>query len=164
MPGWRCGYPLTFNILKMNYLYAILQKAVEAGKTKLDINGLSIMSTGESKNADVLIRLLLEANPRPKIAVITDGDKGGAARLSYLKKLISKHNIPKRELDDGLAIEDYVPMAEELFVPAIASYTASLVSLQTDNTPDAGEFEKRFQDHFKKAIGSENAKVNLVDW
>lgn len=146
------------------YLYAILQKTVEAGKTKLDINGLSIMSTGESKNADVLIRLLLEANPRPKIAVITDGDKGGAARLSYLKKLISKHNIPKRELDDGLAIEDYVPMVEELFVPAVASYTASLVSLQTDNTPDAGEFETRFQEHFKKTIGNEDAKVNLVDW
>ncbi len=59
------------------YLYAMLQKGVLAGSCRVDLNAVSFLSTGESKNADVLIRIFLETNPRPTLGVLIDGDIGG---------------------------------------------------------------------------------------
>jgi predicted ATP-dependent endonuclease of OLD family len=107
------------------YIYAIMQKAVAAGKCRLDINALAVMSTSESRHADVLLRLLHETHPRPRIAVITDGDKGGKERLVYVHALLKQHEIPERQLLKDTTIEDYLPMSREVYVPAVASYIAS---------------------------------------
>src|SRR5262249_25553165 len=75
-------------------LNADMQKLIELGEVEADINPLSMMSTGDSKHADALIRILLDATITPDIALLFDGDKGGRDRRKSLKRLIDSKHLP----------------------------------------------------------------------
>jgi len=146
------------------YIYAVIQKAVSAGKCHLDINSLAVMSTSESKNADVLLRLLHETKPEPHIAVITDGDKGGKERLRYVNAALKEYGIPEKQLPKDTAIEDHVPMIREIYVPAVATYVAKLMVLDGKTKPDEVQLEKDFLSHFDKKFEKGKVTQGVAEW
>ena len=146
------------------YLYAMLQRGMLAGKCQVDLNSVSFISTGESKHADVLLRLLCETVPRPTIGVITDGDLGGKDRLVYLNALTKDQNIAERPLTKDTSIEDHVPNLREVFVPAVADYTAKLVTTRGGNKPDDEEFRRKFLDHFDGVYERGKVTNKVADW
>lgn len=105
---------------------ADLQKLSELGLFEADINGLSIMATGNSKHTDALIRILLDSAIQPTIALLFDGDKGGGDRRKNLKALIESKKLLQHELAKG-AIEDQL-LSPELFREATILYAISLGS------------------------------------
>lgn len=113
------------------YMNALLQKAVEAGWIDADINQLSFISTGESKNADALIRYLLDAAIKPKIVLIFDGDDGGKARKKNLDALLKVHSIESYTLQ-CTSVEECLFGLEKLFPTAVCRYAAKMSGKQTD--------------------------------
>jgi predicted ATP-dependent endonuclease of OLD family len=103
------------------FLYADVQKLIELGELGVDINGLSIMSTGNSKHADALIRIFEESALKPEIALLFDGDKGGDDRYKYLKKIAASKNLPVHQLDKNTTVEDHL-LVPELFRDATVRY------------------------------------------
>jgi predicted ATPase len=147
------------------YLYALIQKAVASGHCHLDLNALAIMSTSESRNAEALLRLLLETHPRPRVAMLVDGDKGGKDRRKYLEPISIQHQIPVKTLPDGTTIEDHIPMLKECFVPAVAHYVGNLmVELEAKAKPDEEEFKATFILDFEKAFEDNKVTKGLAEW
>jgi predicted ATP-dependent endonuclease of OLD family len=146
------------------YIYALIQKAVASGKCNLDINSLAIMSTSESRHADVLLRLLCDTLPLPHIVVIADGDKGGKDRLRYIEPLLLAHSIPSKQLAKDTAIEDHMPMLREVYVPALAAYVARLMEIEGKVQPDQGQLTQRFLDDFDIKFEKGKVTQNLSDW
>lgn len=107
-------------------LYGLLQKAVEAGWIDSDLNPLGIVATGDARNGEVLLRILWESRPRPKIAFLFDGDRGGSDRFAFLKKILTDRRIVSEQLLKGTTIEDHLPVVRDLYVRALARYLASL--------------------------------------
>ena len=136
------------------YIYAMIQKSVMSGRQDLDINSLAVMSTSESRNTDVLLRLLYESHPRPQVALLTDGDKGGKDRLAYVQAFLKENNVPEKALSSGTSIEDHIPMIREVYVPAVAAYVGKLMVMVGKTQPDEEkleeEFAKSFDDKFEK--------------
>ncbi len=146
------------------YLYAMIQKAIKAGKVSLDINSLAIMSTSESKNTDVLLRILCESNPPPKIVLICDGDKGGKERLDFVKSFIESHSIPVKLLTADTAIEDHLPMIAEVYVPAVANYIGKLLEMTGKNKPDLTELSSKLQRAFEEAFDKGKVTQGIAEW
>lgn len=146
------------------YLYAMLQKAVAAGKCRIDLNAVTFLSTGESKHADVLIRLLVETAPKPTIGVIADGDQGGKDRQVYLNAMIQEHGLPERILTKDTSIEDHVPNLREVFVPAVADYVSKLLVLKGDNKPDEEEFRAKFFADFDSVFSKGRVTTKVIEW
>jgi predicted ATPase len=146
------------------YLYAMLQKGVVAGKCRIDINSLAFMSTGESKHADVLLRLFTETVPPPKIGVITDGDTGGKDRLIYLNALVKDLGISEKALPKDTTVEDHIPNLREVYVPAVAAYTANLMTLKGENKPDETGFLAKVTEHFDKSFEKGKVTVGVAEW
>ena len=107
-------------------LYSLLQKAVEAGWIDSDLNPLAVIATGDARNAEVLLRILWEARPRPKIAFLFDGDRGGSDRYAFLKQILATRKIPHELLFPGTTVEDHLALTSSVYVPSLASYLASL--------------------------------------
>ena len=141
------------------YLYAIIQEAVRRGSHKFDLNSVSIMSTGDSRNADVLIRILTESKPTPSISFIIDGDEGGDARLSDVEPLVRKHNIKKHRLDEGKAIEDYLPHLEAVFLPAVASYVAEITGRKIGS-----EAYEQNKVKFEQSFENRDKTESVINW
>lgn len=146
------------------YIYAIIQKAVMAKKLDLDINSLAIMSTSESKNTDVLLRLLHESNPCPKIVLLCDGDKGGKERLEYVQQFIKHHDISNKLLSNGTSIEDHIPMIRDLYVTAVANYVGKLLVMQEKAKPDEKEFEEKFRADFDSRFEKTKVTHEVANW
>lgn len=146
------------------YIYAMIQKAVLAGKSKLDINALAVMSTAESKHTEVLVRLLSETVPRPKIAVLTDGDKGGKERLKYLHDLLKQCEIPEKALSNETSIEDHIPMIREVYVPSVAAYVGKLTVIAGNAKPDKVEFENKFLQDFDTKFEKGKVTHSVAQW
>jgi len=108
------------------FLHSIFLKLIELGFLKSDLNALGIISTGESKNTDALIRILIDTPMKPEIAAIFDGDDGGRARQKNLAKLLKAHGIANISLKEGTTIEDHLPSTEKIFIPAVARYVAKV--------------------------------------
>jgi predicted ATP-dependent endonuclease of OLD family len=136
------------------FLHAILLKLIELGVLKADLNSLAIISTGESKNADALIRILMDAAIKPQIAAIFDGDDGGRARQKSLAALLKSHSIPNFCLKKNTTIEDYLLAAEKIFVPAVARYAAKVSGANEDEILSAlkGSYKDRFKDTEAESI------------
>ena len=126
----------------------VLQKLVSLGKVNVDLNTFSIISTGTSRNADALIRILLEGAASPRLAVLVDGDPGGDNRLNALAPLLTKEEIPSKRLIDGTTVEDHLPLAGELYRQAVADYVIKLM-VDAGKSPD--DTEKAHKD-FKKSF------------
>jgi hypothetical protein len=105
-------------------LNAELQKMIELDELDIDMNPLAVISTGDSKHADALIRILLEGASRPTVALLFDGDKGGKARAKNLDRLIKEKGLSQHFLNEG-AIEDYVS-APVLYKEALTEYLTKL--------------------------------------
>ncbi|ABS63299.1 hypothetical protein Plav_1680 [Parvibaculum lavamentivorans DS-1] len=131
------------------FLNALLQRMAEEGMHDLDINPLSIMPAGDSKEADAVARILMEASMRPRVAALYDGDDGGKRRKAKLDKVLEKdaHVV----LEKQKTIEDYLPGFEDLFVPIAAAYGArvfggdkkEIIAEITAALKEAGKDEKR---------------------
>jgi predicted ATP-dependent endonuclease of OLD family len=146
------------------YLYAMLQKGVLTEKCRIDLNSLAFISTGESKHADVLLRLLYETVPRPTIGVITDGDQGGKERLVYLNALIKDQDVAERSLTKDTSIEDHMPNLREVYVPAVADFVGKLIPLKGGNKPDEADLREKFLDHFDKTYEKGKVTTKVSEW
>lgn len=145
------------------YLYSVLQKAASSGKMRLDINSLAIMSTGESRNTEVLLRLLHETKPQPKIALITDGDKAGKDRLRYVAALVREYDVQEKQLKDETTIEDHVPLLRDIYVPAVAGYVSRLMALEGETKPDEKEFAEKFLADFDEKFKGK-VTTHVAEW
>lgn len=123
-------------------LYADIQKLIETGEFKADINGLSVMATGNSRHADALIRIFGEAPTPPRIAVLLDGDQGGSDRYKSLKKLLDAKGVLHHQLDAKTTLEDHL-VSPSSFREAVVRYLDSLapdkgVRAKMDAAPATG--------------------------
>ena len=139
------------------YVYAIFQKLLEARKLNVDINAFSVLSTGESKHTDALIRILKGSYIQPKIFIVFDGDQGGKNRLKNLKELLKRENIKYHLLDDNRCIEDYV-INSQMLVAAAGEYIAGGIDREKDDV--INELQKRFQDEYLKTERGERTSIS----
>lgn len=146
------------------YMNALMQKAIEAGWIDADINQLSFISTGESKNADALIRYLLDAAIRPKIVLIFDGDEGGKARKKNLDSIIKAHNLETYTLQVP-SVEDCLYSVTKLLPLAVCRYVAKISGKQTDSLLEQAEGsvkelgEKISWSQWSRQVGKDLAKL-----
>lgn len=136
-------------------LNADLQKLIEIGELTVDINPLSIISTGDSKHADALIRILLDSAVKPEIALLFDGDKGGLDRRKSLKALVETKKLPWHQLTKGTSAEDHV-LAPELFREATIRYL--------EGSPDAPEnIREQLEASYAEQVGTGTPK-GIAKW
>lgn len=118
---------------------------------------MGIISTGDSKNADAIIRILTESPRPPTIAALFDGDKGGKSRLKKLEKLMKIQSIVHRALADDTTIEDHIIGISTHYLRATAKYVAKI------SGKDEIDLEKQFKLKFKdKFDGVSVAKIEGV--
>ncbi|QDT34278.1 ATP-dependent nuclease [Thalassoglobus polymorphus] len=146
------------------YIYAIVQKAVLAGKVDMEINSLAVMSTSESKNTDTLLRLLLETEPVPKIAVVCDGDKGGKDRIKFISNVLKDKEIPSKTLTTDTSIEDHVPMIKEIYVPAVAAFVVKVLSFLGETPPNEESLKDKLLEDFNDKFDKEDTVVEISKW
>ena len=109
------------------FINAILQVLSEGEDIDRDLNSFAAIATTESKNADALVRILLESVPKPKLAFLFDNDIGGRERAAKTNTLAKTHSIPIIFLpDENSTIEDYLPGGHQEFVKAAAKYVSTL--------------------------------------
>ena len=80
------------------------------------------MSTGTPQQARVMIELLKSSPANSEVAVLVDGDQGGANILKRLGPALEAHKILSKKLVSGTSIEDHLPLLRELFPQAVAHY------------------------------------------
>ncbi|MBO6669024.1 AAA family ATPase [Parvibaculum sp.] len=117
------------------FLNAILQWMAEEDLHTIDINPLSIMPVGDPKEADAVVRILMESSIQPRLAALYDGDQGGTDRKDKLKKLLGEKAHVTLAKDK--TIEDYIPGFEDVFVPVVAAYASRTFSVNKEDTQDA---------------------------
>jgi hypothetical protein len=106
---------------------------IRESKMNLEINGFSALATSNGKNADVMLRVLSESKPTPRVMMLFDGDQGGKEREAELKPLIDELKASSHRLDEKLTIEDYLPGGDELYASAVGSYVAKLLATKKNN-------------------------------
>lgn len=145
-------------------LFAVLQKLIALQKANLDLNAFSAISTGTSRNADALIRMLHEGSMKPALAVLVDGDAGGKARLKALQPLLTAHEIKSKQLLDGTTTEDYLPLVAELYTRAVADYVMKLMETAGQKGPEPDAFRAEFLNTFKGAFPEGNVTKGVLKW
>ncbi|MCB9492443.1 MAG: AAA family ATPase, partial [Dehalococcoidia bacterium] len=146
------------------YMNAILQKTIESGLREFDINPVSILGTGDGRNAEAIARILQESQPRPRIAALFDGDKGGKERMALFLPYAKNHDIECKALTpDGTVLEAVLPL-QASFLEAVARYIAKVgdhdVSQTLEQVREA--YEKRPEDDLRDiAKWSRHVGVNL---
>lgn len=146
------------------FLNAVLQKLIEVGRLDADLNSFAAISTGQSADADALIRILLESQPSPKIAVLVDGDDGGKKRLERLKSLLTARAIPSRMLTEGTSIEDHLPNLPDLFVKAVALYCGKLKADATGNSLNQEDLLPAVRESFDARFNSNASIKGIAGW
>lgn len=106
-------------------IYATLQKLAEAELWDRDINSLSVMATGDLRNAEAIARLLLQGAHKPRIAVLVDGDKGGVDRARGLRDLVDTKAVQLIVLPKDRDTEDYIP-DKPAYLEAVANAAADV--------------------------------------
>ncbi len=137
----------------------IIQRLISLDKVKVDVNSFAIIPTGQSRHTDALIRILVEANPKPSIGVLFDDDDGGRKRYENVKKILEVNHIPYAFLEKGSTTEDYVISPRGIFAKAVASYLTKIVGTKAEEIY-AG-VEKSFDKAFNG--GTQNIK-GLAKW
>jgi predicted ATPase len=107
------------------YLNADVRKLIELGDLDVDLNPFAAISTGEAQNAAALIRLMQESTPVPTIALLFDGDKGGANRAKGLAKLVESLKLQTKSLDNETVLEDHL-LSPELYCESVVEYAEAL--------------------------------------
>ena len=128
------------------FINTILQVLSERGDIDRDLNSFAAIATTESKNADALVRILLESEPKPKLAFLFDNDSGGHERANKTNTLAKTHSIQIIFLPGkNSTIEDYLPGGHQEFVKAAAKYVSKL------SDKDENELEARLLESAKGA-------------
>jgi hypothetical protein len=143
-------------------LYPLLRKMIAAGASEADLNPLAVIGSGDARNADVLIRLLSEAEPRPRIAVLLDGDRGGSDRLRVLKRSLDNKSIPWRQLTKDTTVEDHLPHLREAFVPAVSRYIAAV--REDQGLAEIANLDKKLASSFDTRFPKPNLTVGVAEW
>lgn len=146
------------------FILALLQKLIELGRIEVDLNSFAAISTGESRNADVMIRLLFESDSTPSVAMLFDGDSGGKNRKTNLSELIEQFNIGTHVLTGGTTIEDHLIDIRGCYVNAVADYAAKLIVQHDEPAVDRESFQKKFQDHFAEQFESGKVTNDVATW
>jgi predicted ATP-dependent endonuclease of OLD family len=147
-------------------LQALLQKLAALGKLDVDLNGFTAVSTGEARNAHALLRIFLEVEPTPQIAMLFDGDSGGIRRHENLRTILDAYKVPSKVLTPkDTTLEDHIPLVQTLYVRAVARYVGRLLGEDTTKPPtDLAQLEKRFQQHFAKDHDSKQVTSDAATW
>ena len=138
---------------------AVFQRLVATGKVKVDINGLGIMGTGDVRTAEALIRMLCEAEPRPRLAHVVDGDSGGTARERALDAVLKEFGVEHRQLTKGASAEDYLPGGADTYLRATARFAASIAVVVAK--------EEQILADLRNACGSEDSvkkMLGIANW
>jgi len=146
------------------YIHALLQKLVACNKISADLNSFSAMSTGQVRNADSLIRLLMESVNKPKIALLLDGDMGGTNRLADLSHLLERHKIPHHTLSKGTAIEDHLPSVGVKYVNAVANYITKLMIDRDGVDIESDIVRIKCQASFVEQFGETESTEGVATW
>jgi predicted ATPase len=112
------------------YIQACFQKMIAEAQCNVEINGFAAMGTGNGQSADVLLRMLSESQPHPRIMMLFDGDDGGRAREAEVRPLVEQLHGKSEILGDGLSIEDYLPGGDAVYVAAVCRYIEKLIELK----------------------------------
>lgn len=139
-------------------LNAVLERLADADLVNVDLNSLSIIATNDSRNAEVMLRLLQESKPAPTLALLFDGDKGGLNRKKDLENLIERTRIPVRVLDNGTCLEDHLINAKDF----IKAATIELVT-QASSRP-VEEVTAELKASFDAKFADDSPPSGLADW
>lgn len=145
-------------------LPAVIQRLVELKQISFDLNPVSIVSTGDSRNAEAQIWTLMETRPTPKVGLLFDGDFGGKERFDDLRPLIERHALPHTFLKENHSIEDYLPFVGTVYVDAVAQYVFKL--MQGKNAaPDLKSLRVHFRKSYDERAESQGiAPVGVAKW
>jgi len=138
-------------------LNADLQRLIDAGKLDIDINPLAIIATGDSKHADAMIRIMLEAASPPSIALLFDGDRGGRERKRSLQRLIDWKKLPTHTLADT-SVEDHV-LSPNLFCEATIRFVEGALDESSRRAEVRAELAQSFSQRF-----ASGAIAGLAAW
>jgi len=146
------------------YVQAVLQKLVALKVANVDLNAFSAISTESSKNADALIRILSDGAVRPNLAILVDGDDGGKNRLKSLQGIMKSKEIRSKQLLDETTIEDFLPLAGELYVRAVADYVMKVKESQGTPIANADNFRQEFRTSFREAFEEGKVTKGVAAW
>jgi hypothetical protein len=143
---------------------ALFQKLVEWGKASIDLNAFSVISTGDSRNTDALIRILKEGVNSPKLLVLVDGDTGGTERLKRLKPVLDAHRVPFIQLDEHTTIEDYLPGAGAHYPEATGRYVGRLIETLGEGPTPADVLAKMKEAIEADKFSATKPTSGIADW
>lgn len=146
------------------YLQAVLQKLIALGHANPDLNAFSAISTESSKNADALIRILSDGALKPRLALLVDGDEGGKSRLKALHGILKAQNVQTKQLLEGTAIEDYLPLVGDLYVKAVADYVIKVKESQGSPVQDIDAFRQQFRTSFRESFEEGKVTKGVAGW
>lgn len=148
-------------------LYAVLQRLVDSEIIDLDLNQLGILSTGDSRHAEVLVRLLSSGATPPRMGALFDGDAGGADRLNAMKRLNETYGVAVHQLPRETTLEDHVLGASSLYTDAAIRFVTSISEVDpetirrgmTDTIPSRGSRGVRGLAKWARESGSTVGKL-----
>ena len=145
---------------------AVFQKLVEWEKANVDLNSFSVISTGNSRNTDALIRILREGYSTPNILVLVDGDQGGKERLKALKPLLKKYNIKHSTLVSGTTVEDHLPASGRIYIDAVAGYVTEMLDTVGNEKSSSNEelYKKLRESATSEGFSEEKVSEGIADW
>lgn len=108
------------------FLGSIFRLLISRGIIDVDTNALTIVPTGDGKNADALIRIFLSSADQPEILVLCDGDEGGQKRMNQLRATFKNQRVQFHLLEKDCTIEDYLPGGHVAYLQAVARYVATM--------------------------------------
>lgn len=146
------------------YILSILQKLIELERAAPDLNSLAIVASREARDANALLQMLREGEPRPRVGALFDGDDGGKKRLKRLEPMLGQNEVRALQLVEGTAIEDYVPLPAELFVRAVARYSYNICEDRGGEVRAFPDVLDDFQASYRAFLGDKKVPVGLASW
>jgi predicted ATP-dependent endonuclease of OLD family len=139
----------------------VFQFLAAHGQIETDLNSFSVIGTGDTRNTEAIIRIMTESRSKPSIAVLVDGDAGGKARLRALKPIMDSRSLLGKALLDDTTIEDYLPLANDLYVEAVVRYSVKLAKDHGKASIDESETRETVRQYFSERVIDKKTKGNL---
>jgi predicted ATP-dependent endonuclease of OLD family len=103
---------------------AILQRIMGSGISDIDLNSFAVLASGDVRDTQALLRVLMDSASAPSLAILVDGDDGGKARLKALKNFMStRPSVKSGSLVESTTVEDYLPYLHELYPEAVVRHS-----------------------------------------
>jgi hypothetical protein len=124
---------------------AIMQRLMASGVADIDLNAFAVLASGDARDTQALLRVLIDSASAPSLAVLVDGDDGGKSRLKALKNVLStRPTVRSGSLVEGTTIEDYLPYLHELYPEAVVRHCANA---RIDSGKLGIDLEQAIQEH-----------------